>query len=989
MSVELESLELQVQSTSEQAAKGIESLIATLNNLKSVTKGGLGLNAVVKQLNTLNTALNSINIDKKKLGTIKSSLDGLSQNKFGNSSLNTTAKQITNIAASINAIDFDDTKIQKLVTSLSGLQSISKPTGATSTLNLLKRIPEITEQLKNSDLDEFAKQIQLATNALKPLATEMEKVSRGFAAFPIRIQKIIASNGALSTSNTKTAKTFNLMGVNLNGFYGKITLWGFALSQVSNIVSNWVESSNAYVENMNLFNVAMGDAAQSAYDYAQTVKEALGIDPSDWMRNQGVFKQIVSGFGVAEEKANLMSQNLTQLGYDISSFFNITVSEAMEKVQSGISGELEPLRRLGYALDVATLQEIAYANGINKSINSMTQAEKSQLRYLAIYQQSKNVMGDMARTVQTPANAMRILQQQTQQLARALGNVLIPILQKIIPVVQAVVEILTEWIQILATLFHFELPTIDYSGLGSGLSGVSTGAEDVAGALDDATEAANELKQATLGIDELNILPDTSSAGGAGGAGGGAGGDALAGLDLPSYDFLGEIQQQTDELKKKLKPLLAIVLAIGAAFLAWKIGNDIKNAIGFLSAALAPLANWLLPKIAGALAGLAIQFGAAGGGVKGFLSALGLLTTTVGPVIVVIALLAAAIKVLIERWDDIKAAFAKGLEDIGLGESLEELKKKVLDLANKLGINAENWEQLKDAMNNVVDFIGGTVITIIGSSLIGVINAAITVMNGFITIVTGVVDVLQGLATFLKGVFLGDVELSAQGLQQIFTGIGEIILGFFTTVSGSLVSFIQGVLSGLGNLGGTLLGNVGTFLNNMWATVQPWFTVDKWLNLFSNIGEAIKSAVKSGVNAAVGVLNNFISWLNNKLQVTIPSISILGQQITSAKTFKLFSIPTIPQFEMGGFPEMGQLFLASEAGPELVGQFGSRTAVVNNDQIITGIREGVYEAVVAAMKTKKDGGNDTPIFRIYLDGKDITTSQNNRNRMYGKTLQSV
>lgn len=107
---------------------------------------------------------------------------------------------------------------------------------------------------------------------------------------------------------------------------------------------------SAYVENLNLFTVAMGDAADEAYEYAYAVNDALGIDPSEWMRNQGIFKQISSGFGVVEEKANLMSKNLTQLGYDISSFYNISIEEAMQKLESGISGEIEPLRRLGYAI---------------------------------------------------------------------------------------------------------------------------------------------------------------------------------------------------------------------------------------------------------------------------------------------------------------------------------------------------------------------------------------------------------------------------------------------------------------------------------------------------------------------------------------------------------------------------------------------------------------------------------------------------------------
>lgn len=97
------------------------------------------------------------------------------------------------------------------------------------------------------------------------------------------------------------------------------------------------------MENLNLFTVTMGKAADEALRYAEVVKEAVGIDPSEWIRNQGMFKQITSGFGVVADKADLMSKNLTQLGYDISSFYNIDMEEAMLKLQSGISGEIEPL----------------------------------------------------------------------------------------------------------------------------------------------------------------------------------------------------------------------------------------------------------------------------------------------------------------------------------------------------------------------------------------------------------------------------------------------------------------------------------------------------------------------------------------------------------------------------------------------------------------------------------------------------------------------
>lgn len=527
MSIEIDSLEIKVQAGATDASAGINKLTAALSQLKSMTKGGAGLTAVANQISKLNTALSGITVNTGKIGEVAAALNSLS--------------------------------------------NVQKASGLTSTVNALKKIPDIAAKLETAELDKFSVQMERVANAVKPLATEMQKVSNGFSAFPIRIQKIISSNAGLAASNQKTGKSFGFLGSGISSTAARFGIYAAAFRRAASVMAGWMQESNKYVEDLNLFNVAMGEAAQSAFDYAQTVHDALGIDPAEWMRNQGVFKQITSGFGVVEDKANLMSKNLTQIGYDISSFFNISIEESMQKVQSGIAGELEPLRRLGYALDVATLQEIAYKNGIDMKVNAMTQAQKSQLRYLAIMEQSGNVMGDMARTIMTPANAMRVLNQQITQLKRALGNVLVPALMGILPYIQAFVELLTEAIQRLAVLVGFELPEIDYSGLG----GISGGAEDAEDALNGAAGAAKRLKNATLGIDELNILPDQSASGGSVG-----GGSGDLGIELPEYDFLAGLSERTDEIKEKIKDMLGPVTGIAAGFAAWKIA---KSAIGWFA----------------------------------------------------------------------------------------------------------------------------------------------------------------------------------------------------------------------------------------------------------------------------------------------------------------------------------------------------------------------------------------------------------------------
>ena len=542
MAVDIDSLQIEIEATSSDAATKVQQLATALSSLKSAAKGGAGLTTTTKQLQAL-----------------------------------------SNAAKLINGTNLDSQKIQQFASAMNSLSTIQKASGLNSTINALKKLPEISTALDKADLGKFAQQMNQVASAMRPLATEMQKVANGFSAFPIRIQKIIQSNSALSDSNNKTAKSFGVLGTGISSAKAKFGIYLIAFRQIASVMSDWVKESNDYVENLNLFTVAMGDYAEEAKAYAEEVQAAMGIDPSEWMRNQGVFMQMASGFGVATDSAALMSKNLTQLGYDISSFYNIGIEEAMEKLQSGLAGEIEPLRRLGYAIDVASLEQVALNHGITESVNAMSQAEKSQLRYIAIMEQSTNAMGDLSRTIQTPANAIRILNQQIVQLRRALGNMLIPILQQVIPWVQAFVEVLTEAAQAIANFLGFELPTIDYSGL----EGVAGGATDASDALDDAAEAAKKLQDYTLGIDELNIISPAQNAAAGGGAGV-SGGDL--GLDLPEYDFLNGLTDQTNELKEAVKDLLYnYVIPAGAAFAAWKVATGLLQSIEKIKTALAGL----------------------------------------------------------------------------------------------------------------------------------------------------------------------------------------------------------------------------------------------------------------------------------------------------------------------------------------------------------------------------------------------------------------
>lgn len=554
MSIELDSLELRVQSEAQSAATGLDKLIGSLGRLKSVAKGGAGLNTTVNQITKLSKALSSLNSNQGVSSVIKA---------------------------------------------LQPLQSMKKATGFSSAVNALSKIPKITAALSSQELQKFGVQIRLVAKYLAPLAAEMDKVAKGFSALPARIQKVIQANQKLTTSSTTAAKGLTLMENPLTSVAVKLASYRYLLYGVVNFMSDAVMSINDYVENVNLFQVSMGEFYDKAFAYAQLVNEKLGIDPSEWMRTQGVFMSLATGFGVARNQAYALSEGLTELAYDLSSLYNEDVSQSILRLQSALAGEIEPVRRLGIAISEASLKEFALARGINASVESMTEQEKALLRTLKLMEGAANIgaIGDFARTLESPANALRVLNQQITQFKRAVGSVLLPLITQILPYVQAVVELLSELITEFAILIGFTMPTWDASDWGDGLT---SGATTATGALEDTTEAVKDLKNATIGIDELNIISPNSSAGSTGSAGGGGWASGLEIPDIWDQEALANMRSQVDALKEQLKPLLDVVLGIGGAFLAWKLSNSFLSSISGLKNTVAALPN--LSQVASGLA---------------------------------------------------------------------------------------------------------------------------------------------------------------------------------------------------------------------------------------------------------------------------------------------------------------------------------------------------------------------------------------------------
>lgn len=1057
--VEIQGLEFQIVNDSTQAVTGLQNLINTLNRLKTATNGGAtGLSKTAQGIRELSNSLKGLNSGdaSQKITRLTNALTALSQ--VGNVKISSSiANQLTAINTALAGLKWTDgDKLTSLANGLRPLSELGKA-NMTTFINQLSKLPKVIEDLEAADIDKFTQQMTALAAAMKPFADEMQKVSNGFSAFPSKIQKLITSTEKYNASARKATSTTGKFTSGLKAL--NVAAVAITFRKIGHFIAQAVTESNKYQEDLNLFTVALGQYAVEAQNYAEKVSDVMGIDPAQWLRNQGVFNTLLTGFGDTAERAQLMSQNLTQLGYDISSFFNISIEDAMQKLQSGISGELEPLRRLGYDLSQARLEQTALNLGIKESVANMTQAEKAELRYYAIMTQVTTAQGDMARTLEAPANQLRILQAQLTQAARAIGNIFIPALNAILPYAIAVVQVIREIANALANLAGFKLTEVDYSGVNS----AAVGAGSLADNLDDAAGAAKKLKQYTAGFDELNVFAPNTGSGSGAGAGGAGGFD----FDLPTYDFLGDaVQTRIGEIKKMIEDTLAeittivsgFMLAVGAILVV--TGVNIPLGVGLMAAGAVGLAatvglNWTamsselastLALITGVVGGFLLALGAimafsganlplgialmALGGAslvsaavinwhnsdRHLTDALTTLTgvlagasLAVGAMLAFtgvatglgIALMAVGAVTLVSaaalNWNSIPDALASPLSRVGLlvsGATLAlgailafsgcmplGIALMAIGATSLVSVMALNWNGLSDEIQNVIAIIT-TVVSVaflaIGATLAfsganiplglallaaGAVTMGTAIMPNWNDLSDNVQQKISMITTVVGGALLAVGAILALSGVALPLGLGLMAAGalslgavatlnwdFVVNSIKKVVSVITGILSGALIVLGVLLclsgAGVGLGLAVLAAGLSlsyaAWTLDDNPITRF----------VRQMANSIIGLVNGVIDAINDMFHIQFNGLSVMGITLIPAFDIRLVDIPHIPFFEDGGFPNEGQLFIAREAGAEMVGAMGRRTAVANNDQIVEGISAGVSianDGVIAAI----------------------------------------
>jgi hypothetical protein len=578
--VDITSLSVEISAESQGAELNIDKLATAISNLR--TKGN-----VTKVVNSLDRLAGSIATLKQAsagmsgLGKITSFLNGLSNVNTTASakSINTVVnaiKKIPAVVSGLNGVDFYSMSgsITQLTNALAPLSILdaSNLKALGSAFNAIGKVPDLTDKLKATDLDSFASSCQKISAALAPLASQLDKVGNAFAKLPPQLSKVVTQANRVTAANEKQRKSYLSLSHQMNGFMLNMAKL-VSLKAIAEYLGNAVAKFNDFYEATDLFHNAMGNLSGEADTLISKDAGVAWRYPTKAMTYMATIQSLGTSFGLTSDKAYILSKNLTQLAYDEGSYWNKDVAETFTAMSSAISGEIEPIRRLGIDLTQARLQQELLALGFNKQVSSLSQADKAVLRYIAIMKQTANIQGNLAQTIQSPANQIKILKAQLDTLAKSVGSLLYPAMNSILPPLIAAGQLIREFVEWVAKLMGVKVVFTDFTKSADSVGGIGDAMDDTA---DSTKKAAKALKDYTMGFDELNIIDPTQGSSDSGS--GASAGNILGDVDLSGYDmFKNYVGTSIDEMKQKIKSMLPLIESIAAAFALWELGKFIKQ----------------------------------------------------------------------------------------------------------------------------------------------------------------------------------------------------------------------------------------------------------------------------------------------------------------------------------------------------------------------------------------------------------------------------
>ena len=903
-------------------------------------------NALNKLANSLTNFQRSLSIDTSKLTSISNSIQSIAN---AASSMNTSGiKNISTLTNSINRMGKIDTsglsRISSALKTFSADMAGTKVDGVgdiASIASSISRLGGVASGRAITNIPLLAKNLKQLFTTLSTVPNVSENI--------IRMTNALAG---LASTGAASGRAANSLGRNLNTYTvsaRRATKSTFSLAAafgrfyatyflvIRGIKSLWksIEGTTDYIEAFNYYTVAFNKVGKewgkdfekfgydNAEDYAQSfgsrVNELLGkmsglkvdvdggLISESGMKNLGLNLQeitqyasqlasITNSLGQTGEVTTAISKSMTMLAGDISSLFNVDFSTVANNLQSGLIGQSRALYKYGIDITNATLQTYAYRYGIEKAVSEMSQAEKQQLRLLAILDQSKVSWGDLANTINSPSNMIRQFTNNVKEAGMVLGQLFIPVLQKVLPVINGVVIAIKRLLVSVANLLGIK---IDFSSFGQGVSGYNEDLEDTADALDKVGTSAKNAKSGVREFDKLKVISTPKSSGSGSGAGG-------AGIDLTKeiMDATAEYEKVWQEAFDKMQNT-----AMGWADKVEKLFEPVKKlfkdlfkgdffeAGQDLSGIVTGIFNWMSDAIA------SVDWYQIGQNIGNFLAGIDwtAVFTSAGNFI------GQAITAAIDLW--------KGSFDAA---PIETTILTAIGLLKFTGLGDILWKAIKDS---IVLSMGGKAGAGIGETILGNLlgtgaegaaaagatglfggisagavaaTAAITavvaglalvyatnedVRKSFKESISAIADNLTPAMEFLTTTVIPDLQNAWAGLVDVLTPIGEFLKTAFTSIWQDMLNpalkyvgeeVLPKLQSAFENLWNGVLVPFGTFLGNILRPaiqiVSDILTV-LWKNVVVPLAQALGSVLGAAFDAIVDTMNFVVEQVKPVIEV--------------------------------------------------------------------------------------------------------------------------
>lgn len=918
-----------LQSAQSTIAGFLPSVSSALGNL-NVTFEGLTQGMMRQQMSTQQLAQAYVSLPTSIAGLIPASTSAVT-------ALSTLSKTTNDVK---NSIDFTQSSLNRFDSALS--------TNSSYTSQAVKSFQKGEEGLVK---------LQQAYMQTQNDAKAYNNISK---------QTVQATNKASTVFNnlkntlSSLPNQMNIVGTSASKLFSKL-MQLVSLRELFGLFKNLVKYSNDYIESMNLFVVSSTGYYESMKANADILSYYAGVAQTTVADAAGQFKLLATEMGVTGDKAAKMSNSLVNLAVDMSSLFNKDFKDVMENLESGLQGMSRAVRKYGIDITEAGIAETAAQLGIQKKTAAMTQAEKMQLRYIRILQQTNLAQGDFARTIQTPANMLKILKDQIKETAVTLGNLFYPILNTVLPALITFTLVIQNLAKNLATLFGIDTTEklIDPSESKDLEKSTAAAADN----MDDAASSSKKMKQQVQGFDELNNL-STSSSSGAGDTG--AGGSIS--IDIPAYDhmlslsnFLPNLRKQADELYNSFASWAA---PIKTAFEGIKepittAFNSIKASFGNLGKTFTDLIQKnLIQNVAPGLEKLAPVIASLTSNFSQLFQAISPILLTLGGFV----------------WDIVTAALDLISQIVGKIAGAFQEWQGPLDTT---------FQTLREGLGEVFTSLGSMIMPILDTLLPVLMSLFTSIMPPLMDAVKVVVNLMVDLHRTLWPIVSCLIELLAPILEVIINIISAVV-GIIAPIISILLKVLNFVLTPIVAILKVIISVINAVLKTVSAVVQgiqkAFGSLFQWLdkkitgvlNGFIDFLNKLLGGVEKGINFILKGVNGVIKWINK-----IPGFNISELHV---------SIPKIPRFELGGFPEDG-LFFANHN--ELVGQFSNgSTAVANNEQIIAGIEGGVERGMAKALG-RNGSSRDVAQANIYIDGdllfRKMIEYNNSYKRRTGKS----